>query len=50
MPVNEHLTMQIAYQVYGIETAENVMIFFGNGEQAYIIKRFDMLPEGQKSA
>ncbi len=27
MPANEHLTMQIARQVYGIETAENAIIF-----------------------
>lgn len=27
MPANEHLTMQIARQVYGIETAENALIF-----------------------
>lgn len=41
MPANEHLTMQIARQVYGIETAENALIFFANGEPAYITKRFD---------
>jgi serine/threonine-protein kinase HipA len=28
MPANEHLTMQIARQIYGIETAENALIFF----------------------
>lgn len=28
MPANEHLTMQIVRQVYGIETAENALIFF----------------------
>jgi len=28
MPANEHVTMQIARQVYGIETAENALIFF----------------------
>src|ERR1700744_357305 len=27
MPANEHLTMQIARQVYRIETAENALIF-----------------------
>ncbi len=41
MPANEHLTMQIARQVYGIETAENALIFFANGDPAYITKRFD---------
>lgn len=43
MPANEHLTMQIARQVYGIETAENALIFFANGDPAYITKRFDQL-------
>ncbi len=28
MPANEHLTMQMARQIYGIETAENALIFF----------------------
>lgn len=50
MPANEHLTMQIAHQVYGIETAENALIFFGNGDSAYITKRFDVLPGGLKLA
>jgi serine/threonine-protein kinase HipA len=43
MPANEHLTMQIARQVYGIETAENALIFFKNGAQAYITRRFDVI-------
>lgn len=50
MPANEHLTMQIARQVYGIETAENALIFFKNGEPAYITKRFDFGADGQKLA
>ena len=50
MPANEHLTMQIAHQVFGIETAANALIFFGNGDPAYITKRFDVLPGGLKSA
>jgi len=41
MPANEHLTMQIARQVYGIVTAENALIFFQHGKPAYITKRFD---------
>lgn len=48
MPANEHLTMQIAQQVFGIETAENALIFFGNGDPAYITKRFDVVPGGLK--
>ena len=50
MPANEHLTMQIARQVYGIETAENALIFFKNGESAYITKRFDVKDDGTKWA
>lgn len=50
MPANEHLTMQIARQVYGIETAENALIFFKNGAPAYITKRFDVKNDGTKLA
>jgi serine/threonine-protein kinase HipA len=50
MPANEHLTMQIAQQVFGIETAANALIFFGNGDPAYITKRFDVVPGGLKLA
>ncbi len=50
MPANEHLTMQIARQVYGIETAENAMIFFNDGAPAYITKRFDVNKDGSKLA
>lgn len=48
MPANEHLTMQLARQVYGIETAENALIFFANGAQAYLTRRFDVRPDGSK--
>lgn len=50
MPANEHLTMQIARQVYGIEVAENALIFFGDGSPAYITKRFDLNEDGSKLA
>lgn len=50
MPANEHLSMQIAKQVFGIETAENALIFFKNGAPAYITKRFDVLKSGNKRA
>jgi serine/threonine-protein kinase HipA len=50
MPANEHLTMQIASQIYGIETAENALIFFKNGTPAYITKRFDVGAGGVKLA
>ena len=48
VPVNEHLTMQIASQVYKIQTAENGIVFFINNEPAYITKRFDIGPDGFK--
>jgi serine/threonine-protein kinase HipA len=48
VPANEHLTMQIARQVYGINTAENALIFFKDGTPAYITKRFDVKPDGKK--
>lgn len=48
VPANEHLTMQIASQVYGINTAANALIFFQDGEPAYITKRFDVKEDGIK--
>jgi serine/threonine-protein kinase HipA len=48
VPANEHLTMQIAKQVYGINVAENAMIFFKDGAPAYITKRFDVKADGLK--
>lgn len=50
MPANEHVTMQIARQVFAMETAENALIFFKNGDPAYITKRFDMTDDGSKWA
>jgi serine/threonine-protein kinase HipA len=50
MPANEHLTMQIARQIFSIETAENALIFFTNGTPAYITKRFDVTADGGKRA
>ena len=47
-PANEHVTMQMASQAYGIETAANALCFFRDGEAAYITKRFDMAPDGRK--
>lgn len=50
MPANEHLSMQIAKQIFNIETAENALIFFSNGDPAYITKRFDVKDDGTKWA
>ena len=46
LPANEHVSMQIARQVYGIKTAACGMIFFDNGSPAYITRRFDYKPDG----
>lgn len=48
VPANEHLTMQIAQQIYGIETAENDLVFFADGEPAYLTRRFDVKDDGSK--
>jgi serine/threonine-protein kinase HipA len=50
LPANEHLTMQIAKQAYGIVVAECALVFFKNGEPAYFTKRFDYAPDGRKTA
>ncbi len=42
---NENLTMQIASQIYGIETAPNGLCFFQDGEVAYLTRRFDVSGE-----
>ena len=47
-PANEHVTMQLASQIYQIETAANAICFFRDGEAAYLCRRFDVGPEGQK--
>ena len=47
-PANEHVTMQIASQVYGIETADNALCFFRDGEPAYLTRRFDVAPDERK--
>jgi serine/threonine-protein kinase HipA len=49
-PMNEHLTMQIARQIFGVSTAENALIFFKDGSPAYITKRFDINRDGGKVA
>ena len=47
-PANEHVTMQIASQIYKIPTAENGLVFFKNDEAAYLTKRFDIGNNGTK--
>jgi serine/threonine-protein kinase HipA len=48
MPANEHVTMQIARQLYKIKTASCGVIFFNDGSPAYITRRFDYKADGSK--
>lgn len=47
-PENEHLTMQVASQVFGISTAANGIIYFKDGTPAYLTRRFDLKTDGSK--
>lgn len=47
-PENEHLTMQIASQIFNLKTAHNALIYFKDGTPAYITKRFDVKEDGTK--
>ncbi len=49
VPANEHLTMQIAMQIFKLDVAKNGLGFFNDGEPLYITKRFDVLKDGTKS-
>ena len=48
MPANEHVTMQLATQVFGLDVAANGLVFFEDGEPAYLTKRFDQEPDGSR--
>lgn len=48
IPANEHLTMQIANQVFDINTPPNGIMYFKDGGILYIVKRFDVLDNGSK--
>lgn len=47
-PENEHLTMQLAEQVFGIATAPNALCRFADGTPAYITRRFDVRADGTR--
>ncbi|MFA6401362.1 MAG: HipA domain-containing protein [Salinivirgaceae bacterium] len=47
-PANEHVTMQIAKQLFNIKIAECAFMNFANGTPAYITKRFDYDENGKK--
>jgi serine/threonine-protein kinase HipA len=48
LPANENLTMQIASQIFNINTAANGLIFFKDGSPAYLTRRFDYKEDGLK--
>ncbi|MEN9685030.1 MAG: hypothetical protein RLZZ28_816 [Bacteroidota bacterium] len=48
-PENEHLTMQIAEQVFKIKTAANAFVHFKDGAPAYLTRRFDVKPDNTKT-
>ncbi len=47
-PENEHLTMQIAGQIFKMDTAANALINFEDGQPAYLTRRFDVKADGSK--
>lgn len=49
MPANEHVTMQIAQQVFKMPAAESGLVFFNDDDiPAYFARRFDVLPDGTR--
>lgn len=48
VPANEHLTMQIAKQIFKMKVAENALMKMSSGENAYITLRFDRTDSGEK--
>lgn len=50
VPANEHLTMQLAGQLFGIQVPPCAFVSFRDGEPAYVVKRFDRKPDGSKIA
>lgn len=47
-PANEHVTMQMAKQLFGIRIAECAYMNFANGAPAFITRRFDYNTNGEK--
>lgn len=48
MPVNEWLSMRWARDLFGLPVADCTLCFYGDGEPAYLVKRFDVKPDGSK--
>lgn len=47
-PANEHLTMQLARQLFKITVPPNAIIYFSDNTPAYLVKRFDVQADGSK--
>lgn len=47
-PANEHLTMQLARQLFKITVPPNAIIHFNDNSPAYLVKRFDVKADGSK--
>ena len=47
-PANEHLTMQIARQIFNFNIPANALLVFKDGSPAYLVRRFDKNPNGGK--
>lgn len=47
-PANEHLTMQLARQFFKITAPANAIIYFSDLSPAYLVRRFDVKPDGSK--
>lgn len=48
VPANEHFTMQLARQVFGLRVAACALLQFADGTPAaYLTRRFDVLPTGE---
>ena len=46
-PANEHLTMQIARQLFRITIPPNAIIHFNDHSPAYLVRRFDVKPDAR---
>jgi serine/threonine-protein kinase HipA len=48
MPANEHVTMRMAEEAFGLPMVPSSLIRLASGELAYITKRIDRTPDGTK--
>lgn len=48
VPANEHLTMQLARQVFKLPTAACAVLHFATGQPAYLARRFDVQLDGSR--